>query len=215
MVAKTWSRVFNPEQYYGQKYGRLTIVEFSRFKPEQAKFRHHLYWCECECGNRVESSIYLMRSGNTSSCGCFRRELMTKHGMHGSPEYQIWEGVIQRGTGNDHTKYYADRGITVCDEWSGEGGFKAFYDHIGPRPSPQHSVDRIDNDRGYEPGNVRWATSKEQARNTSRNRFFDVNGERLCLTDACAKYGLPFARVYYRLKRGWSIERALDLKEVA
>lgn len=208
-------RVFNPESYYGQKYGRLTVRGFSHWQQTSAKFKHAIFNCDCDCGTVYQTSIYRLRSGNTSSCGCFRRELMTKHGMHSTPEYQIWEGVVARGTGKEHPEWYYDRGICICPEWTGEGGFKSFYDHIGPRPSPKHSVDRIDNDRGYEPGNVRWATNKEQSRNTRRNRFFDVRGERLCLTEACEKYGLPFARVFYRLKRGWTIERALDLPGAA
>ena len=200
-------RVFNPTQYYGQKYGRLTIREFSRFKPSGAKFKHHMYLCDCECGAEVEASIYNLRSGNTESCGCLRRELMTKHGMHGSTEYQIWEGVVRRGSGKEHRSHYLDRGITVCDEWTGEGGFQAFFDHIGPRPSSKHSVDRIDNDRGYEPGNVRWATNKEQSRNTSRNRIVTVNGQSMCLAEACERFGIEYGTAFYRLKRGWSVER--------
>jgi len=204
-------RVFQPEKYVGQVYGQLTVREFSHWKQTKAKFRHAIFECECTCGEVCEASIYNLRSGNTVSCGCFRRELMTKHGMHDSQEYGIWEGIIQRGTGKDGQKWYADRGITVCDEWRGEGGFQAFFEHIGPRPSPKHSVDRIDNDRGYEPGNVRWATKSEQARNTRRNHIVHVNGERMCLIEACEKFNLPYDRVMQRIRSGWSTERAFGL----
>lgn len=200
-------RVFQPEKYVGQVYGQLTVREFSHWRETKAKFRHAIFECECTCGEVCEASIYNLRSGNTISCGCFRRELMTKHGMHGSQEYHIWEGIIQRGTGKGAKKYYADRGITVCDAWRGEGGFQAFFEHIGPRPSQKHSVDRIDNDRGYEPGNVRWATNKEQSRNKSWNRIVTVKGESMCLAEACERFGVEYGTAFYRLKRGWSAER--------
>jgi hypothetical protein len=208
-------RVFNPSQYYGQKYGRVTVKEFLEFR-QSGKFRHAMFSCDCDCGVEYVASIYSLRSGNTSSCGCLRREMMTTHGKSRTIEYQIWEGVVRRGSGKEAREAYYERGIRICDEWMGDAGFANFLEHIGPRPSPQHSVDRIDNNRGYEPGNVRWATPREQSRNTRRNRWVTVDGERMCLRDACDRVGLKYHTVLYRLKRGWDEDRALrPLEEAA
>lgn len=208
-------RVFVPEQYYGQKYGRLTVREFSEFRQSGKRFRHAFFKCDCDCGAFYEASIYALRSGNTASCGCLRREMITTHGMSRHPEYGVWEGMVRRGLGKECRRSYADRGISICPDWTGIGGFVNFINHIGPRPSPKHSVDRIDNDKGYVPGNVRWATMKEQLRNTSRNRWVTVHGQRMCLADACDRLGLKYHTVLYRLKRGWDEARALNLAEAA
>lgn len=200
-------RVFHPEKYCGQKYGRLTVLSFSGIKQSSGKFRHPLFRCSCDCGEIVVASLYNIRSGNTESCGCLRREVATRHGMHGSAEYKIWEGIVTRGSGKYSRALYAQRNIKTCDEWTGEGGFQSFINHIGPRPTPHHSVDRIDNNRGYEPGNVRWATSKQQSRNTSRNRLVTLGGETMCLAEACERYGIKYGTAFYRLKRGWSVEK--------
>jgi hypothetical protein len=103
-------------------------------------------------------------------------------------------------------KNYGGRGITVCERWN---SFENFYADVGDRPSPKHSIDRIDNDLGYEPGNVRWADQKTQSRNSRRNRLVAINGETLCLQDWAERMGLGRCTIYDRLRRGWSIERAL------
>jgi len=208
-------RGFEPEQYYGQKYGRLTVRKFSEFRQSGKRFRHAMFLCGCDCGATYEASIYSLRSGNTASCGCLRREMMTTHGQSRTVEYQIWEGMVRRGTGKENRNSYYHRGIHICGEWLGEYGFARFIEHIGPRPSPKHSVDRIDNNRGYEPGNVRWATPAEQSRNTRRNKWVTVDGERMCLRDACNRVGVKYHTALYRLKRGWCDNRALLPVEAA
>lgn len=108
------------------------------------------------------------RENPKRDCGCGRKTLKTIY----NEEYRIWLMMHVRTTDPSHPAYhrYGGRGIKVCDEWNRyvvgiDEGFKAFLEHIGPRPSKQYSVDRIDNNRGYEPGNVRWATAQEQAQN--------------------------------------------------
>ena len=129
--------------------------------------------CRCDCGE--ESIVFAsnLRRGTTRSCGCLDKETKPnlKHGMRRTQEYSTWTMVLQRCT-NSRSKYYKDyggRGITVCDLWRhGDGkktGFECWLDYIrenlGSRPTPKHSLDRINNDGNYEPGNIRWATQKE------------------------------------------------------
>ena len=106
---------------------------------------------------------------------------------------------------------YFERGIRVFDGWVGEGGFERFLQHIGRQPGDGYTVDRIDNDRGYEPGNVRWATRKEQSRNQRTNVMITVDGVTKCMSDWCASSGLKMTTVKERLKLGWSESDAVTL----
>src|SRR5579872_5899824 len=149
----------------GERFGRLFVIR----RNGSGKFGKNSWECLCECGNRVIVTGGLLRSGKTKSCGCLHSAALstrnTKHGRSGTREYRIWKGMIERCTNPSQRcfKYYGGRGISVCQEW--RTSFGAFYSHIGPIPGPDFQVDRIDNDLGYEPGNVRWATRIEQARN--------------------------------------------------
>ena len=105
--------------------------------------------------------------------------------------------------------YYANKGILVHEDWLGREGFKRFLAHIGPKPSPEYSLDRIDNNRGYEPGNVRWATKSAQLKNTSRTRYITLNGETLCVTDWALRTGIGATTIRARLDRGASPSEAL------
>lgn len=102
---------------------------------------------------------------------------------------------------------YGGRGIRVCERWL---AFENFYADMGPRPSPKHSIDRIDNDGNYEPGNVRWATVKQQARNTRCSRIVRFGGRTMSLAEAAELAGLNISTVRGRFSRGWSMEEALE-----
>lgn len=149
----------------GQRFERLTVVERSG----SSSSGEARWLCLCDCGNTSTTSASNLRRGNTKSCGCLQREQMAarsrKHGGTGTVEYIAWNAMVQRCTRESHPAYknYGGRGITVCAQWRHD--FSAFLAHIGPRPSRNHSLDRIDNGRGYEPGNVRWATLSTQASN--------------------------------------------------
>lgn len=125
------------------------------------------------------------------------------------PEYFVWLGMRRRCRGQKEKCYphYGGRGIRVCERW--DKSFDAFYADMGPRPSPKHSVDRIDNDGNYEPGNCRWATNREQCNNTRVNRVIKYNGLRLTAKQWAARTGLRFTTILFRLNRGWSAEEIL------
>lgn len=150
----------------GRTFGRLLVVARSGSKGKQ------ITWlCRCRCGAEITTPGYHLREGWTSSCGCLRSErlvaLSTTHGLckpHPA-EYRIWKGIKQRCFNTRRREFasYGARGISMCAEW--RDSFSEFLAYVGPRPSSGHSLDRIDGARGYEPGNVRWATQGVQGQN--------------------------------------------------
>lgn len=130
------------------------------------------------------------------------------HGMAGSPEHKIWMGIKCRCKCPSATGYsrYGGRDIAVCESW--RDSFEAFYRDMGPRPTPKHTVERKDNDKGYCKENCVWATRTEQMRNMSRNHLITFNGKTQCLQEWAEEFGLNKATLRRRLQRGWSVERA-------
>jgi len=126
-----------------------------------------------------------------------------------SPEYAAWSGIWSRCTNPNKSDYknYGGRGISVSDRWK---SFEQFLVDVGERPSPQHSLDRYpDNDGNYEPGNVRWATRDQQARNKRTNRVVEFRGQEMVLMDAVKLAGVNYATARQRIEAGWSVDRAL------
>jgi hypothetical protein len=127
-----------------------------------------------------------------------------------TPEYGIWKAIKGRCL-NPRNKQYCDyggRGITICEEWKAD--FMAFLSAVGYRPHPSLSLDRIDNNRGYEHGNMQWTTSLKQNNNSRRNTILVVDGKKMTLAEAARKSGVPSARLSYRLRYGWSLSQALS-----
>jgi len=131
--------------------------------------------------------------------------------LRSDPAYGCWHGMIDRCRRPKSTVFahYGGRGIRVAREWIGKGGFARFLAHMGPRPSKQHSIGRINNDGNYEPGNVRWETMSEQCSNKRSNRVLTVGGVPKTLTEAASAAGLMKGTLWYRIEHGWSVERAL------
>lgn len=125
-----------------------------------------------------------------------------------SAEYRTWKGIVQRCTDANAPiyRYYGGRGVTICDRWR---SFEAFLADVGFKPNPTVSLDRIDNDRGYEPGNVRWASKRDQARNRRSNHILTAHGESLPLVEWAARLGVSHASILSRIARGWTVEAAL------
>lgn len=132
-----------------------------------------------------------------------------RHGMDRTPEHQAWVSMKQRCTNPNRREYihYGGRGITVCDQWM--HSFLTFYQHVGPRPSRSHSLDRIDVNKGYEPGNVRWATQQQQKENTRVVRMVTVQGKTQTLSAWAREMGLARGQINARLASGWSMEEAI------
>jgi hypothetical protein len=155
----------------GERFGRLVVVE-GGFK----KWRKAAYRCRCDCGAESILAVSNLVSGNTRSCGCLSRDrkvergrASAKHRMIKTPTYYSWSGMVQRCT-NPKSKQWPDyggRGITVCDRWL---TFANFLADMGERPRGL-SIDRINVNGSYEPGNCRWATAAEQAQNQRRTKL--------------------------------------------
>jgi hypothetical protein len=146
------------------------------------------------------------KTGNPECGG--RPHWSTTHGMHRTPEYRAWQKMRQRCSNPKCQRYdrYGARGIRVCERWR---SFEAFFEDMGHRPSPRHSLDRIDNDGNYEPGNCRWATRAEQNRNRGDNRLVTFGGLTMTVAEWARTVGVHVRTLYCRLANGWSIEDSL------
>lgn len=199
----------------GHRFGRLVVLEMT----ERNRSGNVLWKAQCDCGVvRVVAGDHLCR-GTTRSCGCFSREVISnRNTTHGDSrfgrrtcEYGIWKTMIARCGNSSVDRYssYGERGIRVCDRWC---DFRNFLEDMGRRPTPQHSIDRIDNDGNYEPGNCRWATRSVQSRNKRSTVLLTFMGRTQCMTDWARELGILVPTLCMRLKSGVSIEEALSRK---
>lgn len=199
----------------GKTFGRLTVISDAEPRSEFSGNTHRQSNCLCECGTQCVVLNASLRSGNTKSCGCYRKEWMRKTFVtHGQARagmktsvYEIWKNMISRCQNESQKCYpnYGGRGIAVCDRW--KESFERFFEDVGPRP-PGTTLDRIDNNKGYEPGNCRWATPKQQGRNRRSNCVLTVRGVTGCLTELCEHFKVPYARTLGRLHMGWDADVA-------
>lgn len=192
----------------GEVYGRLKVISRDGVIGQQAAWK-----CQCDCGNVVTVASYQLGSGNTKSCGCLQKEraavTKTTHGLSDSKEYRTWQAMRTRCTNENRDNYshYGGRGIEVCSRWM--NSFEAFYADMGPAPSTNHSIERNDVDGPYDPSNCRWATQKEQMRNTSRSSSVYWNGRSMTISELAELTSVDYDLLQARLARGWSVEDAV------
>ena len=206
------------EQLVGTRFGSLVLMELL---PKQKVI------CQCDCGKRKELWGCSLLSGSTRSCGCLtsrflseakqRRFPLGNQHKKAKPDvrslYGVWQSMKQRCANSTSADYpnYGARGIQVCSEW--RDSFSSFLQDMGTRPSPQHSLDRVNNDQGYNPANCRWATPQQQSLNKRNNRLLTLRGVIKTATEWAKELqdslGLVPSLISYRIRRGWSDEKIL------
>jgi hypothetical protein len=198
----------NGQDLTGLVFGRLTVVGYSHSQ------KWSRYWlCKCECGNSHTTKTKYLTNGDTKSCGC---KFGIKHGFAsrklGRPrEYSIWKDMKKRCRNKSSKNYriYGGRGITVCDRW--ETSYINFISDMGPSPSKNHSIDRIDVNGNYEPGNCKWSTVKEQSLNKTNTLMATIKGVSKPVREWCIEYGINYELVRHRITSyKWEPELALS-----
>jgi len=198
----------------GQVFGKITVVRKAYI--DSGEFQRWLV--KCECGKEFTTRIYGLFNGQTKSCGCLRKQrfqaFITSHELSGTPEYHAWNNMKMRCLNPSNKNYfrYGARGITVCSDWV--DSFERFFADMGARPSSKHSIDRIDNNAGYCKSNCRWATAKEQMRNTRRTVLTTINGESLTFQQWSEKTGISHDTLRYRINSGWDKQKAITLAPI-
>ena len=196
----------------GDRFGRYTVLHEA--EPDK---RGRTHWmCKCECGEVRRVRADALTRGTSLSCGCLAVERTIErsstHGKTGTPEFVIWSGIMSRchwkcAENGDKAPDYFGRGIRVCKRWA--SSFEAFYLDMGPRPSPKHSIDRIDVNGDYSPENCRWATDIQQANNRRDNNLISCFGETRPAREWDRIYGLHPDTVARRIRAGWETSAAI------
>lgn len=184
----------------GEKFGRWTVLSLHEVTYDRRGARIIFWWCRCDCGNEKRVNQGNLTSLKTKSCGCLKveisREKATSHGMTDTTEYRSYSHAKGRCENPTDNKYYAygARGIGFRFK-----SFEEFYEHIGPKPGKGYSLDRIEVNKHYEHGNVRWANDTTQMNNMRRNRYLTINGETKTLAQWC---GGSRTIMYNRISKG-------------
>ena len=196
----------------GQKFGKLTVIEYV----SDSKWK-----CRCECGNEAIVHSCSLRRGHTKSCGCYQRQqtsaALKKHGMRHERIYHVWLDIKNRCNNPRYKRYYdwGGRGITVCEEW--QENFTKFYEHVSMLPNygkTGYSLDRIDNDKGYMPGNVRWATISEQNSNKRVTIKVVYRNQEIPLIQIAEMFNIKYATLlfhYHKKDLDQYLERRVNL----
>lgn len=211
----------------GQRFGRLVAIEHAGRVVNKNGFRTTLWRCKCDCGNESVVRYPLLVSGNTRSCGCLERENKERivrlsqetnlksasvdfynGNLDNHPLRLIWKSMLTR-CNNSHAKsytHYGARGIKVCERWQRDNnGFENFVNDMGERPTPEHTLDRIDYNGDYCPENCRWATPAEQANNKTDNVYIKVGGKQITAKQFCKMLGLNYWVAIKQIQRGYDI----------
>lgn len=195
-------RIKRNDNIVGLKFGDLTVMETA----DRGKYKELRLLCLCDCGNKKNVSRSHLIGGDVKSCGCFLKEFKKTHGMSYTRTYTTWESMIDRCFNENYSRFndYGARGISVCKAWI---KFEKFYEDMGDRPKGK-TLDRIDNTKGYFKENCRWATPKEQSRNSRSNIIIEYNNMAKCIEEWAEYLKINSSTLRKRLNRGWSVERA-------
>lgn len=196
----------------GMRFGRLTVVSKTRSKSGRVAWK-----CKCDCGNESIPLTTDLIKNRIQSCGCYHKdrtsEIFKKHGQYKTRLYRIWGNMIQRCSNpkNDNYHLYGAKGVSVCDEWKDFASFCKWAIENGY--ADNLSIDRKENDKGYSPDNCRWATPQEQTDNRDCTQIISFNGKTQTLKRWSEETGIPYKNLLWRIRHGWSIEKALTTKK--
>lgn len=218
-MSSTIDSVAKKEDLVGRKFNDWTVVAFHKGG------KNRYWWCVCICGKKRSVMTGCLTTGRSKGCGCVRqgRSSHPIHGLTGTPERNAWSAIKARCLKENHPfyKFYGGRGIKVCQGY--KESVVEFFKGVGERPSSKHSIDRIDNDGHYSCGkckeckefgwvqNLRWATKKEQSRNTRKNRMIKYRGETKTLTEWAEIVKMGVSTLKQRLDRGYTVEEAMTI----
>lgn len=198
----------------GQRFGRLVV----QGRGDNSSNGHVRWLCACDCGGTTLAASYNLKKGHTQSCGCFNRQQSAaaaseRHRTHGktrTPEHRAWSAMFSRCYNPKARgfEYWGGRGIKVCRRWH---HFETFLADMGQRPTSAHSLDRIDKNGDYSPGNCRWATPLEQANNRRDNEMVLIDGTEMTLRTALRRAGsvISIDQAKRRIRNGWSHKAAV------
>lgn len=205
----------------GKIYNRYTVIDVE-IRKDLRGLKTTWGKCLCQCGNIKFVRMAALKSGQTKSCGCFAIDLSKKrvgdkstfykhgHNINGklSPTLSTWRSMLSRCNIKTSTSYknYGLKGVKICKRWL---EFNNFFQDMGERPSIKHTIDRIDNSKGYSKENCRWATKSEQAINRKTTRFYTIDGETKCLKEWAKFYNIKYLIVFKRMARGWDLIESL------
>jgi hypothetical protein len=222
-VAEFTKGLFRPKAFppkianlSGRQFTRYFVLGYAGRVNASYTCRPDFWLCRCDCGNFRTVAHRKLLTGYSKSCGCYSHDLTlakcTTHGMSRTRIYCLWSDMHTRCYNPKFKQFqdYGGRGITMCDRWL---KFENFYEDMGEPPSPKHSIDRIDNSKGYSPENCRWATQLEQANNKRNNCHVTYNGKTHTLAEWSRITGIHQGIIWKRLNRGLPPSEILGFKE--
>jgi len=185
----------------GYRVGSMTLIDIAK----KVSYKGNVWRVLCDCGMESEKQVSDFWKLQSCSYVCPLHKTGRVYPLGSRKEYIAWKDILRRCIDSGHPSYenYGGRGITVCEEWV--GNFHAFYEHVGAAPA-RHSIDRIDNNKGYEPGNVRWATTKIQCNNRRNTVYITANGQTKSLAEWAEQLGVVYSKLFYRYQHGWTHE---------
>ncbi len=192
----------NAADLIGQRFGRLVVISSAG----SSKHQKRTWSCQCDCGVKIITTTGDLRNGTTKSCSCIQKEWALiankSHGMSNSPEYEVWIGMKKRCLNKSQASFknYGGRGIRVCKRWI--ESFEGFIKDMGHRPSDDHTIERVDPNGDYEPGNTVWLPSKMQALNKRSSVRVEWGGKTQCLSEWSKELSIPYETLRSRIKSG-------------
>lgn len=194
------------KEFIGRRFGKLEVIKYLH---TNAKGKT-IYLCKCDCGNFKEVKRNSLVVGHTKSCGCLPKKGNLKHGQRRTKLYGLWLNIKDRcnNKNNSHFKYYGEKGIKMCEQWAND--YSAFMKWALENGYVEGlSIERIDNNKGYEPSNCKWITKEEQARNRSYTKFQIINNKEMSLIEIAREFNIIPSTVYSRYRRGKRNEELL------